>query len=87
MTKKELQKSRDYLLQDRQHMLHCLGIIRTILIPNCKHDGVAPEAVVAAVLRAEEIGNIKPFTELQIREWQQSIGQEIIKNIAEAIHE
>ena len=81
MTKKQLEKSYQTILEDRQKMLGMFYEIREVIganPPDRKKDGVAPDTVVNGVKRLVKIGSLIPFTKTQLDEWGQSIWDEML---------
>lgn len=81
MTKKQLRKDYDTVLADRREMLSFFEEIRSIINPQCKHDGVAPWSVVQAVKRLYTIGSLIPFTQEQLDQWNNDLEKEILEKM------
>jgi len=84
MTKKQIEKSYQTVLNDRQGMLHIFGEIRDAIGMEYK-EGIAPEAVLNGVQRLIKIGNLTPFTFTQLQEWGESIWQEMLDKDTEIV--
>jgi hypothetical protein len=80
MTKKQLEKSYQSLLEQKQTMLNLFYQIREVIgaNPPPKKDGIAPETVLNAINRLIKIGSLKPFTPDQLHEWGEAIWEEMM---------
>jgi len=79
MTKTQLLKSREYLLNEKQQYLAMFAEIQKCIGLDTGHVGIAPESVVAGIKRLITIGNLKPFLQNQIDEWNEVSFREMVE--------
>ena len=86
MNRKQLEKSYESLLEQKQVMLGLLYEIREVIgaNPPPKKDGIAPETVLNAINRLIKIGSLKPFTPEQLNEWGEDIWREMTERASKS---